>query len=127
MSTFICTHDHINAIVRWANDHNVNPHYKQISGRMITLSPQEMTGVLYTANVLSVNYRYRKNEPVGEITYTPGVHLLPVEVFKLCNCLDYQSREHPSWKDSLAKPLLDEIRRVAITKLPGYEAAPWSI
>ena len=55
-----------------------------------------------------------------------GKSLALVQVFKLCDGLEYQSCEHPGWASSLAKKQLDAIRNRAWTRLPGYEAAPWS-
>ena len=130
MSAFIVTDTHINAIVTWASYSQIKFTYGS-PGWDATYEAhrdeQATTELLYAANVLSVSYRYKLDDPVGDITYKPTGLFRPIEIIKLCNSLDYQSCEHPGWGDSLAKRLLDEIRRVAITKLPGYEEAPWSI
>lgn len=130
MSAYIVTHTHINAIVTWASDRRVTFTYGspgwdatyQVQG-----SEQATAELLYAANVISVNYRYKLDDPVGTVTYGPTSLYRPIEIIKLCSSLEYQSCEHPGWDDSLAKKLLDEIRHAAITKLPGYDAAPWSI
>jgi len=128
MSAFIVTDTHTNAIVTWASDRKVSAYYGN-PGRswLVYQNEQATTDLLHTANVLSVNYRYKLDDPIGIITYKPTGLCRPVEVIKLCNSLEYQSCEHPGWDDSLAKRLLDEICQVAITKLPGYDTAPWSI
>lgn len=122
MSTFFCTDTHINAIVTWAANHGVS-----VRSVAVHTDPQMVTLLLYTANVLAVNHRYNLAEPIGAITYKPtGLHR-PLEILKLSECLDYQCNGLPDWESSLAKDLLDAIRQKAITKLPGYDAAPWSI
>lgn len=128
MSAYIVTDTHINALVTWASSHKASAYYDNPGRSWFTYQNEQATSeLLYIANVISVNYRYKLADPIGAITYKPtGLHR-PIEIIKLCNSLDYQSCEHPDWDDSLAKKLLDEIRRVAATKLPGYDAAPWSI
>lgn len=128
MSAFICTDTHINAIVTWASDRKTSTYYGN-PGRswFVYQNEQATTELLYTENVLSVNYRCKLDDPIGNIIYKPTGLYRPIEIIKLCNGLEYQSCEHPGWNDSLAKRLLDEICGIAITKLPGYDAAPWSI
>lgn len=114
MSAYICTHAHINAIVYWASTNTIS-----VRALEVRKDPQATAEVLYAENVASANYRYKENEPTGLYR--------PIEIIKLCNSLDYQSCEHPDWEASHAKALLDKIRQTAITKLPGYDEAPWGI
>ena len=128
MSAFICTDTHINAIVTWAAINKISSYYGNPGKSWFTYqNEQATTELFYAANVVSVNYRYKLSDPVGTIIYKPTGLYRPIAIIKLCTCLAYQSCEYPTWGDSIAKRLLDEIRRVAITKLPGYEEAPWSI
>lgn len=48
-----------------------------------------------------------------------------VEAFKVIDCYDYQSCEHPAWETSEAKKICDKLRTMLIPALPGYDAAPW--
>ena len=129
MSAFICSHSHINAIVRFACRHNVTTSYGNPSRHWsVAGQEQETADLLLAENVNSVNYRYREESPTGGILYDHlAPDLRPIEVIKACDCLDYQSCEHPGWENSLACKLLKEIQREAITLLPGYDKARWEI
>ena len=48
-----------------------------------------------------------------------------VEAIKLISCYTYQSCEHPEWEASEAKAFCDALTHTLITRLPGYEEAPW--
>ena len=128
MSAFIVTDTHINTLVTWAAANRITAYQGNPSKTWhVHNNGQNIADLLYTMNVISVNYRYQLGGPIGTISYKPTGLLRPIEIIKLCKSLEYQSCEYPAWGDSPAKRLLDEICRVAITKLPGYEEAPWSI
>lgn len=129
MSAFICSDKHINSIVRFACKQNVvtysiNPELRwSVSGR-----EQKTAELLYAENVRSVNYRYLQDEANDGIIYDPfAPDLRAIEVIKACDCLAYQSCEHPDWDSSLACVLLKAIQRKAIDLLPGYSNAQWEI
>jgi len=123
MSAWMTSPRHVAAIVRWYthNDANGEP------DDCIALAD-----MLHKENALSVNYRY-PNHPaemphrftLADVNAAPS--LSPVEVIKACDCLEYQSCEHPGWKQSRARELVRTIRGAAINALPGYDAAPWGI
>ena len=48
-------------------------------------------------------------------------------VLKALVAYEYQSCEHEQWSSSQAESFCDALRAVAITTLPGYDAAPWLI
>lgn len=129
MSAFICSHQHINAIVRWASRHNVTSWHSNPSRlHSVAGNEQDTAALLYAENVKSVNHRYRDTTDTSGIVYDPfAPDLRPIDVIKACDCLAYQSCEHPQWETSLACHLLKEIQRTAITKLPGYDHAKWAI
>ena len=85
---------------------------------------------LYAANVDSVNYRYRGDDPlhIGE-RWIPGLPELdrvePITVLKSIACLRYQSCERPGYEQSFAADILRRLQSEAIRRLPGYDAAPW--
>ena len=82
---------------------------------------------LQAENVRSVNYRYQDSEVATPITVPFRAALLvnPIDILKMCDCLEYQSCETDDWEQSAAFELLSLIRRAAIRALPGYEKAPW--
>lgn len=96
--------------------------------------------LLWTENVKSIHYRYPDTledggdypGPVdfsaGEaMGYTHTAHayrLTPLEAIHACDCLDYQSCEHPEWRTSEAYRCLQAIRELAIASLEG-DQGPW--
>ncbi len=98
--------------------------------------------LLTLENVRSVEYRYSGADSLPG-TYegttpdwinpydTPAAELrrLPrpsaVECLKLLACYEYQSCEHPGWRDSEAAQFCDALRRQVVAYLPGFDAAPW--
>ena len=89
--------------------------------------------MLWVENLASLAYRYPDSPPEewGFEKYThrhnPNRHPTPIQTIKACDCLDYQSCEHPEWPASEAKAFLDALRAMAWTRLPGYEDAEWGI
>ena len=51
------------------------------------------------------------------------VEIKPLSIIKMANVLDYQSCEHPDYKTSEARELIDRIIHTAIPKLEGYQTA----
>lgn len=129
VSAFICSDTHINAIVRWACEHNISTWYSSPSRKFSVAGNEQQTAeLLFSENVKSVNYRYKESSDTTGIIYDPfAPDLLPIEVIKACDCLAYQSCEHPEWDDSLSCKLLKQIQRTAITGLAGYGEARWEI
>ncbi|VGO12402.1 hypothetical protein PDESU_00954 [Pontiella desulfatans] len=99
----------------------------------------EAANMLWKENMISVAHRY--SDPVEEL---PGdryvedditeadvafqqatVAFEPVQVLKSCNCLEYQSCEHPGWEASEAHAFLQALKDKAVRALPGYERARW--
>lgn len=130
---------------------NVDPRYFKYDGgdaRMEGRPSHEVAtyyaNILYCENIRSVQGRY----PDSNFDDLPGlIHkpemlevethecfeqytdsrltLKPVDILKMCACLDYQSCETDDWDKTLAYRLLQRIRLAAISLLPGYEDAPW--
>jgi hypothetical protein len=98
----------------------------------------DVANMLWRENIASVSARYPNESsatlpgPVGEnFTITPNdistwdCVASPVQVLKSCDCYEYQSCEHPGWKQSEAKQFIDALRREAWHALPGYDDAEW--
>ena len=109
------------------------------------LPPRELAAiyanVLYAENVRSVGARYPEDtfeSMPGPIDKPEQIHitardetlaiyrLKPVEILKMCDCLEYQSCETDDWETTVACRLWNAIRRAAIRALSGYEDAPWN-
>lgn len=129
MSAFICSDRHINAIVRFACKNNLRiTHGNPSTFLAVPGNEQRVAEILLTENIRSVNYRYGLSDEDDVIVYDPfAPDLRPIEVIKACDCLAYQSCEHPAWDESLACKLLHEIQRKAVQLLPGYDKAPWEV
>jgi len=122
MSAFIVPHAHIDALVSWAVHHRV-PLFPA------GITPAVVAAFLFEENCRSVDYRYGEVNP-RDYRYEnrPGAReLSPVQILKACNCLEYQSCEHPDWEDSRARACLASIRAQAVRMLPGYEDADWTL
>lgn len=127
MSAFIVSNTQINALVRAASRMGLSYQYAgQI--RRIAGMEQETAEMLLAANYDSVNARYKESNLPREIVYAIDAPLLDaIKTIKLANSLAYQSCEYPEWEASDAKAFLDALIDWSINKLPGYDAAPWTI
>lgn len=127
MSAFIVSNTQINAIVRAASRMGLSYQYAGLTRRVAGME-QEMAEMLLCANYDSVNARYRENNLPRAIVYAIDAPILPViSTIKLANSLAYQSCEFDEWDSSEAKAFLDAFESWSINKLPGYDAAPWTI
>lgn len=92
----------------------------------------EIGHILLGANARSVAHRYpgdgdnnaANNKQADAYRFKPWPRtILPIEVFKAIECLDYQSSEPDGWEESDARRMLTKIQEAAIRALPGYEDA----
>jgi len=132
MSAWVVSRNHIWALVetlRWDCWGGVNQEDLDKFGQL-----------LWDENIRSVVYRYpdcNLDALPGPIDcdYKYGKHgfgfdkrkYTPVEILKACDCYEYQSCEHPGWRESEAHQIIERIRDSATSKLDGYEDAPWVI
>ena len=102
----------------------------------------EVGAMLWAENLTSINYRYPDTiedmsncpgpvgfglETVDEYTFRPTARLSVVTVLKAIACYEYQTCEHPTWKDSEAYAFCQELKEKMIRQLPGYDDAPWGL
>lgn len=125
MSAFICSEKHINTIVSFGAQHNVNVYHDGVTVELRRY-PQKIAEALLAENAASVNYRYDEDDKPRPIKYSYA-SMSPIAVYKLCESLSYQSCEHEGWEKSFAFAVIDEIKKTAINNIPGYEEAKWSI
>lgn len=109
------------------HDQAVKVRYHELTLDNVT----EVGRMLLRENHRSVQHRYDEgpkvelSDPYSFKRYRGQIK--PVQVLKAIGCLDYQSCEHPGWKDSEAYAFLEALLHTAIDQLPGYEEADWEI
>lgn len=83
--------------------------------------------MLLDTNVASVNARYSQDELLAYTYEPPRYRWEPVELLKAIAGYEYQACEAPAWESSLAREFCDQLRKLCISALPGYEEGPWAI
>lgn len=83
--------------------------------------------ILIKQNYQSVNYRYKENTQPHEYKFKECELLNDVQLFKLCDCYDYQACEAPDYSQTNAHKLIDRLRHAIISSLPGYSEASWGL
>ncbi len=120
---------------------------RKATGRMYLgedIDLDEIGQILWDENIRSVTGRYP--DTVGQdgtIDYDnlPGPcnevflyqhpkelgwhNMRPVDVFKACDCYEYQSCEHDEWEASEAFCIIQSIKDCAMSASPGYSEAAW--
>jgi len=120
MSAFMCSDAHISALVNGATQYGID----------LPRGYSQTFNMLVVENRKSLDSRYgngKREEGQGPHRYTPGPALPVIHVIKLAQSYDYQSCEHDGWETSEAKRWIDNLIAGLVYKLPGYDAAPWSI
>ena len=97
----------------------------------------EVGQMLVDENARSIFYRYPDTLDGGEIpgdasaldgySYTdPRYRPTAVEALKALDCFEYQACEHDGWRSSEAWRFCEALRSHLISRLAGYDEAPWS-
>jgi hypothetical protein len=122
MSCFVVPDFHIDALVSWAV---ANHAAAFVDG----LDPRGLAAELYLANCTAYRERYGEDPSENYIfTMRPEVHAMPaVQILKACACLDYQCSDWTDYPGSVAQRAIERIRDHAITYVPGYRAAAWTL
>ncbi len=138
MSAWICSHEHIAAIV--GTFLTVKDRYTEVT------EPLTLARVLYAENMRSVDGRYGRHgsnnaealsefeaywasHPVTalQIRRWEGKPLSLGQFFKALACYEYQACECEDWQQTEAFKLCDQMRRQASGRVDGYETCPWGI
>lgn len=138
MSAYIVNHDHIDALLSFAVEHQIRYVVAETRSCVeIELhSATEVGRILLTENERSVRSRYPDCDvsdlpgTVGEDAATykfkkwPARHpLSAMAILKACGGFDYQACESEDYEQSLAATIIRAIRQYAINRLPGYSAS----
>ena len=100
MSAYLVSDKIIDVIVTFALD------LKLVSETTIDIWGQE----LLDENNISVNYRYKEKTLSPEYKYTASELMGLKQIMSAIKELEYQSCEHPTWKDSAAFRLLKTLK-----------------
>ncbi len=128
MSAFIVSNTHIATLMNFAHRHHVTVYYNdrrwdaRNSDDFATLAQ-----ILVNQNYLSVNTRYDEGKEPADYRHIDTPEVPIVQIFKACDCYDYQACETDDYQETLARRFIDAIRREAWTGLPGYDDAAWDI
>jgi hypothetical protein len=125
MSAFLCSDNHINALVEYAFSDRDD--YIYLRHRFGAADKQALAELLYNENWRSLRTRYNDPETGPGITYRPRPLLDAITILKLCDCYDYQACETEDYDTTRAAKAINFIRHKAIRALPGYEEAPWGL
>ena len=120
MSAFLCSDAHISALVNAAEFYRVDLPREH--------DPESLFHMLVTENYRSLAARYqdKPGDPSAH-RYTLRPPLPALAVIKLAQSYEYQSCEHDGWDASVAKGWIERLIAGLIFRIPGYDAAPWSI
>jgi hypothetical protein len=123
MSAFQVPAEHLNYLVNACQLWNVFPARRH--------TPEQLGALLSETNAEAMTARYPKHGPFApvphEFTIVPKRKLTPVQVLKAAKCYEYQAMELTEWRTSSAKEIIDYLIDAATSRLPGYEAAAWTI
>jgi hypothetical protein len=143
MSAFLCNDDHFEALAAFAVGGNQHHGFRVPFGQLRFFGGRDMSGrsqretatyfaaLLRYENERSVAFRYGEEAPatyLGEdgaetANIRAARNLQPIDILKMCDCLEYQSCETDNYFTTAAWNLLQFIRRAAIRELPGYDGA----
>jgi hypothetical protein len=142
MSAFVVSHSTVAAIVTYAQRRLWScvpppPHNAIGTVNIRDIDLDRIGQALLAENYKSVNYRYRRNDPVIRYRHVPTCvgavstemtrMLTALDIVKIAHCIEYQSCEHPEWEMSWARDFLRRVVDTAVHELPGYDDAPWGL
>lgn len=118
MSAFLVSKKHIDTLVSAAVQYGtmgVRGHETAVGQR------------LWEANVKSLNAHFGSKVEKRTYEFEKALVPEPVEVLKAIQCYEYQSGDFPGYDKSEAAKLCASLTAKAVTKLPGYDDAPWGL
>jgi hypothetical protein len=140
MSAFVVSHDHIDALLTFADrrkmrgqlDYSEQLSWTQI-GKILLAENERSVCHRYTDCVPgncpgkigeeAIGYKFRHMHELAMMQHTA----LCITIIKACDCFDYQACETDDYGQSIACRMIKSIRHEAVHSLPGYDDAPWEI
>lgn len=141
MSVFLVSSEHINVMIYagiasidpmvWVTDDEPSPTngVSRYGTRELNRSTATVVGqMLIDANAASVNARYsEENSYTYEYESPKYVSWSLVEVLAAIDCFEYQACEVEDYYNTEAPAFCRALRNNLISRLSGYEEAPWGI
>ncbi len=137
MSAFIVDKKHIDAMCKFAQDHNM---IFEMDGFKFhsAIDLNHIGQILVNQNHASVNFRYSEFEAPYVYQFSPEIKtkLSTMQIVKACHCYRYQSCETKDFKETVAFKICEKIRETALShyiaeceyaNTPQYDAASWEI
>lgn len=133
MSAFLVGRNHISFLIYAALEYSRGGSFtyghSAAGHKTLTIDNASSTGnMLLLENYKSLECRYEERADEREVfgEYLEHVYDLDaVQVLKAVGCYEYQACEHDDWEASEAHAFCEALRHVAISHLPGYDAAEW--
>lgn len=158
MSAYVVSKEHIDALVRlasegpagyhggpggtWGGYYYVPDESEPVGARSIHVKEEQnrVGQMLASECIESVWHRYPNDRTVDDLPgpvdkselmtyrYQRGRALTAIEGLVALSGYEYQSCEHPGWRESEARQFVEWLRGELICRLPGYHAADtWEI
>ncbi len=127
MSAYVVDKKHIDALCKFAKKHKLQFRWQDdFAGTERSIN--RIGQILVDENYRSVNYRYSQNEQPYQYNFDPNVktRLTPIQIYKACDCYDYQACEMDDYRKTFAAFIIETIRNQAI-RSAGYVKAKWQI
>lgn len=127
MSAYVVSNDTINFIVSKASAIDAS-YYWVGKHNPVRGNERTVAGILYTANVESVNERYSEDDV--SVGFKFKAYTTPrtiTALLKCLACLDYQSCEVDGYDKTIGAAIIRAISDSAIRELPGFHEAPWGL
>lgn len=131
MSAFVCNPEHIGQLAS----------YLKRESRDRFGSAEDIAETMARENVRSVNYRYQEDDSAKsflgmdveayvaecrkEARFAVEPLLKAVDIYKMAQCLDYQSCETSDYNQSETRKMVEWIQSHAIYNAPDYDKAVW--
>ena len=132
MSAHIVNPRTINALCSFAtNLEKETFSFLDSNGISHNLTAEQLAKELWAANYVSVNCRYpNKKEDAPTFKFKHDLTFFNGRALWALKCLDYlayQCSEIPNWQTTNACRMIEAMRKKFITKLIGYNDAPWGL
>lgn len=131
MSAYIVDIEMIHVLIQSAQNFGDTLDALELNGERVDIRYHldEFGQMLVDANYASVGARYGEDTkaPTYRFKRPKFAYWPPVAILKALDGYEYQACESADWDTSGARRFCDELRRMVIHYLPGYEEADWEI